>query len=385
MTAVDDLMRDAGAYYCIECGKCTTVCPIANADPEFAPRLIVVKAMAGIANVALEPDIWRCMTCEICSEMCPYNVLYSEFIRGLRAEAASMGIVSVCSQHDLMQTMMRMMATPGIEQNRLGWVTPDLKIADKGEVFYFTGCLPQMSTIFGDREDLNLIGIAQSAVAIFNRAGITPVVSNQEVCCGHDLNWTGDEVNFEKLMRINLDLIKKSGAAKVVFTCAECLRTFEIDYQDIAGDLDYELLHISEFVDDLVAEGKIEFDGVEEKVTYHDPCRLGRHLGIYDAPRNVIGAIEGMDLIEMERTREKSACCGVSAWLTCDSIAKEMQLARMVEAVGTGSKKLITSCPKCQIHLRCAISEEMPIEREKADIPIEDFTILVANSIKTGA
>lgn len=385
MTVVDDLIRDAGAYYCIECGKCTTVCPIANANPDFAPRLIVVKAMAGIANVALEPDIWRCMTCETCSEMCPYNVLYSEFIRGLRAEAASMGVVSVCSQHDLMQTMMRMMATPGIEQNRLGWVTPDLKIADKGEVFYFTGCLPQMSTIFRDQEDVNLIGIAQSAVAIFNRAGITPVVSNQEVCCGHDLNWTGDEVNFEKLMRINLDLIKKSGATKVVFTCAECLRTFEIDYQDIAGDLDYELLHISEFVDDLVAEGKITFDGVEEKVTYHDPCRLGRHLGIYDAPRNVIRAIEGMDLIEMERTREKSACCGVSAWLTCDSIAKEMQLARMVEAVGTGSKKLITSCPKCQIHLRCAISEEMPIEREKADIPIEDFTILVANSIKAGA
>jgi len=382
MATVDELIKDTGAYDCVECGKCTTVCPVSNANPKFAPRLIVVKAMAGLEGLAKEPDIWTCTTCETCSNMCPYKVLYSEFIRGLRVESVSLGVEPRCSQHGLMQTIMRIMTNSKIKQNRLKWVTPELKIADKGEVFYFTGCLPQMSTIFEDREGVNLVGIAQSAVKIFNRAGITPVVSNQEVCCGHDLNWAGDEENVEKLMKINLDVIKNSGAKKVVFSCPECLRTFDMDYQDIAGDLDYELLHISEFIADLLAEGKIAFNKVEEKVTYQDPCRLGRHLGIYDPPRQVLRAIEGLDLVEMGRTREKSACCGVSAWVSCESLTKKMQLERMVEAVGTGAKKLITSCPKCQIHLRCAVSKEMPFEKEKADIPIQDFTILVANSIK---
>jgi len=385
MTTMEDLIQDTGAYDCVECGKCTTVCPISAVNPEFAPRLIVVKAMAGIEGLAQDPDIWTCTTCELCSDMCPYKVMYSEFIRGLRVEAVSSGFTPGYSQHGLMHTMMRIMTNPDLKQNRLNWVTPEMKIADKGDVFYFTGCLPQMSTIFSDREGVNLQGIAEAAVKIFNSAGITPVVSNQEVCCGHDLNWAGDDDNFEKLMNINLDVIKKSGAKKVVFSCAECLRTFDLDYQDVAGDLDYELMHISEFVADLLDEGKIELDGAQGKVTYHDPCRLGRHLGIYDAPRDVMNAIEGVDLIEMERNREKSACCGVNAWVSCESLTKQMQLERMAEAVNTGAEKMITACPKCQIHLRCAASKELPVDRETVDIPIEDLTILIANSIKTGA
>ncbi|MBU4373283.1 MAG: (Fe-S)-binding protein, partial [Euryarchaeota archaeon] len=158
MGTIDELIKDTGAYDCVECGKCTTVCPISNANPKFAPRLIVVKAMAGVEGLAQEPDIWTCTTCETCSDMCPYKVLYSEFIRGLRVEAVSLGVEPRCSQHGLMQNMMRMMTNPTLKQNRLKWVTPELKIADKGEVFYFTGCLPQMSIIFEDREGVNLLG-----------------------------------------------------------------------------------------------------------------------------------------------------------------------------------------------------------------------------------
>jgi Fe-S oxidoreductase len=382
MATVDDLVEDTGAYDCVECGKCTSVCPVAALNPDFAPRLIVVKALEGAEGLSQERDIWACITCEMCSDMCPYKVDYSGFIRGLRGEAVKLGYEPTCSQGGLIQTMARIMSSSKLNQNRLNWLEPEMKVSETGDVFYFMGCLPHLHTIF-EEKDVKLVDIAKSTVKIMNHAGITPVVSKNEVCCGHDLRWTGDDENFEKLAKLNVETIKNSGAKTVVFTCAEGFRTFDVDYKDLLGDLDFEVLHISEYLLDLIDDGKLNFKkDLNVKITYHDPCRLGRHMGLYDTPRDVLTAIPGVELIEMERSREKAACCGVSAFATCDSYAKKMQIERMIDAKDPGADKLLTLCPKCQIHLNCAVWKEIPVEPEKVDIPIEDFVSFIASSLE---
>jgi len=380
---VDQLIEDTGAFDCVECGKCTTVCPVAKHNPDFAPRTIVLKATEGQAEaIATGGDIWTCITCEQCNSMCPYEVDYSGFIRGLRVEAVKMGNTPACSQGGIITGLMRVQAHGDFKQDRLGWLTEELKVAEKGDVFYFTGCVSYFDALFRDR-DLNLSGIPQAVVRIMNKAGVVPVVSNDEVCCGHDLNWTGDEVGLQKLMKKNVELIKASGAKKVVFSCPECMRTFDMDYQDLLGDFEFELTHISEFVDDLVKEGKLKLKPSARKLTFQDSCRLGRHLGIYDQPRDALKASEGTEIVEMENTRDKALCCGVSAWATCDEVSRKIQIDRLKEAKKTGADCLVTGCYKCLMHLACARDNKLEgVPKEQVDIKIKDLSVAIEETLE---
>jgi Fe-S oxidoreductase/coenzyme F420-reducing hydrogenase delta subunit len=383
--AVKGLIEDTGAFDCVECGKCTTVCPIARFDPEFAPRTIVLKAMEGIVdNIATDKAIWTCTTCEQCNSMCPYKVDYSGFIRGMREEASSLGAVPLCSQGGTIHSVQRIMANSKLKQDRLKWVKKDMKIAEKGDVFYFVGCLPHYDAIFHDREGLKLNEISEAAVRIMNKAGIVPVVSGEEKCCGHDLNWTGDEENFEKLMEHNVELIKRSGAKKVVFTCPECYRTFKMDYQDIMGNFEFEMVHISDYIKQLMDEGVLKIGGSKKKgpkFSYHDSCRLGRHSGVYDSPRELAKAFPGAEFVEMQNTKDKAVCCGVSAWINCNANTKKAQIERVMEAKKVGADSLLMFCPKCQIHLRCAVQDKVPVDPKLVDVRLEDFTVAMARML----
>lgn len=380
---IDALIEDTGAFDCVECGKCTTVCPVAKYDPNFAPRTIVLRATEGqVQNISKDKDIWTCITCEQCNSMCPYKVDYSGFIRGMRTEASMLDNVPVCSQGGLMQGIMRIQANNDLKQSRLTWLTPDLKVAEKGDVFYFTGCVSYFDSVFKDREDLKLSGIPRAAVKIMNKGGIIPVVSNDEVCCGHDLNWTGDEASLKKLMKKNVDLIRASGAKTVVFSCPECLRTFSLDYQDFLGDFDFELKHISELADELIQEGKLKPRKVAKKVTFQDSCRLGRHLGIYDSPRKALKASDAQ-IVEMDNSKDKAVCCGVSAWATCDEVSRKLQVERLKEAKRTGAECLVTGCYKCLIHLSCAQEHNKTnTPKEQIDIRIRDLSEMIAESLE---
>ncbi|MCU0859891.1 MAG: (Fe-S)-binding protein, partial [Thermoplasmata archaeon] len=256
-----------------------------------------------------------------------------------------------------------------------------MKVADKGDVFYFVGCLPHYDAIFYDRKGLDLQLVAESAVRIMNKAGIVPVVSNDERCCGHDLNWTGGEADFEKLMEHNVEMIKRSGAKKVVFTCPECYRTFNMDYRDLMGDMPFETAHISDYIQELIEAGSLKVDvkaGPGRTFTYHDSCRLGRHSGIYDSPRKLAEAFSGEKFVEMENTRDKAICCGVSAWANCNSSIKRMQVERIMEAKKVGADRLLMFCPKCQIHFRCAVQDKVPVDQALVDVELEDFTVALA-------
>jgi Fe-S oxidoreductase len=176
--------------------------------------------------------------------------------------------------------------------------------------------------------------------------------------------------------------IKETGASTVVTTCPECYRTLKVDYAELTGKPKFEVLHASEFLADLIDSGKIKFNGkLAKKVSYQDPCRLGRHMGVYDAPRKVLTSIPGVELVEMERNREGAICCGVSAWMGCGRHSKQMQIERLSEAKATAADLLVTACPKCQIHLNCAMSEKLPVKKEDITIETCDLSVLVAQAL----
>jgi len=175
------------------------------------------------------------------------------------------------------------------------------------------------------------------------------------------------------MMRHNVEEIKKLGVEKVIFSCAGCYRTFKKDYPAHGVELGFEVQHISEFLADLVKEGKISFKELDLSVTYHDPCHLGRHLGVYQAPRNVIQAIPKVKLVEMYRNRFNAWCCGAGGGVKSGykDLALETADERIAEAKETGTKVLVTACPFCELNLKDAV------KAKQENLEILDLTELL--------
>ncbi len=374
MTAIADLINITKTYYCLDCGVCTGSCPVSRIFPEFSPRQIIERSLYELEDFS-DPNIWNCLTCARCSVRCPADINFPEFIRLMRDEARLMGFDGVPAHNGMLQTIMSIQ-THDIQQNRLDWIQ-DGKTRETGDIFYFVGCRPYFDVIFRDI-DAGSITNAQNVLKIFNACGVEPVVSNDERCCGHDALWNGNEETFKQLAKRNLDLIRSSGAKQVIFSCPEGYHTFKNFYPKYFGELGFTPVHILDFLADKLREGVIQLqESDEQRVTFHDPCRLGRLAGIYDAPRKILGQIPGIALKEMPRSRENAICCGTSGWMNCSHCSKEIQLERLQEARDTGAGTLITACPKCQIHFRCAKAAF------DLDIEITDLYDLIADRLKT--
>ena len=351
MTAIDELVNTTKTYYCLDCGVCTGSCPVSRVFPEFSPRQIIERSLYELEEFS-DDTIWNCLTCAQCSVRCPADINFPEFIRLMRDGARELGFDGLPSHNGMLQTIMSLQ-TRDIKQNRVSWIE-DGQTQQKGDVFYFVGCRPYFDVVFRDINAGSIQG-ARNVLKILNACGIEPVVSNNERCCGHDALWNGNEDTFKQLARLNLDLIRSSGAKQVIFSCPEGYHTFKEYYPRFLGELDFEPIHILDFLADKLSEGVIQLAESNPKiVTYHDPCRLGRMAGVYDAPRKLLEAIPGIKLKEMPRSRENGVCCGTSGWMNCSSCSKEIQLQRLSEAGDTGAGTIVTACPKCQIHFRCA-------------------------------
>lgn len=376
MTAIPELIDMTKTYYCLDCGVCTGSCPVAKVFPDFSPRQIIERSLYDLEEPS-DQTIWSCLTCAQCSVRCPANINFPEFIRLMRDEAHALGFEGTPAHNGMLQTIMSIQ-TQDIHQDRTSWIG-DLKTVDQGDIFYFVGCRPYFDVIFRDI-NAGSIDSARNVLRILNACGVEPVVSNDERCCGHDALWNGDEDKFNRLARRNLDVIRASGAKQVVFTCPEGYYTFKNMYPKYFGDLGFEPIHILDFLAEKITEGALHLEesGGEEAqgvVTYHDPCRLGRLAGIFDAPRRLIKALPGLELMEMPRSRENSVCCGTTGWMNCSSCSKEIQMERLTEAGSTGAQILVTACPKCQIHFRCAKSAF------DLDIEIKDLYDLLAEHL----
>ncbi len=385
------------AYYCLECGKCTAVCPISRREPGFSPRAFVEATITGDEDALSTNDaLWSCLTCKRCSEVCPSDVHFSEFTRDLRAWARSDGQEGHCSHGETIQTWMRLMAQVDLRQNRLGWLNGGLRTSDNSDTVYFAGCLPYYDVLF-QKIGAQGVEIAQSAVKVLNHLGIQPIVLPNERCCGHDLLWEGDIATFRQLAALNAEMLRATGAKRIVTTCPECAYTLKEEYRQHGYDLGMEVVHITELVmresgnqgkvDGMQKVGGVDTNVEREtwnvehatrRVTYQDPCRLGRFLNVYDAPRQVIASL-GAELVEMENCRARAICCGTSAWTNCGATAKGIQVDRLREARATGAEVLVTACPKCQIHFRCAQADRQ--RGEKLQIEIKDLTTLLAEGL----
>lgn len=366
--------RRTRAWACYDCGKCTASCPIARVGGSLSPRRHVLAANLGKDQDLLgDKTLFSCLTCALCSERCPAQVAYTDLVLGLRMMAKREGVEPDCPHGGALQSLMRMMARGGMKQDRLQWLTDEFEtVPETADVFYWTGCTMYFDALFTDFPVQTLAG-TRSALALLNRLGIRPVVSSDERCCGHDLLWNGDLENFELLAKHNAELVARSRASLLLTSCAECARTWSINYGPYFEGKLPQIQHISEFLAEHLTDIRPR-SAETMRVTYQDPCRMGRHLGIYDPPRELLRS-QNVEVVEMPRNRAGAVCCAGGTWSNCDRFAKRIQVERLLEARRTGAKTLVTTCPKCQIHLRCAMKD--PRLEEEIAIETMDLAELV--------
>jgi heterodisulfide reductase subunit D len=391
---LESIIADTEVYYCAECGKCTSICPVSEFKA-FSPRVTVGNAIFGF-ETDVEQTAFDCLTCGRCKDACPSVVDYPEFTRRIRRRMLLEGYEGIPTHGNLFLSSARIMSQTEIDGRFRKALFEGLKTRSKGKLVYFTGCLPLYRFLFKDVGcsfdiPLERIGdevakIPHDAVFLMNRAGVIPAIVEREKCCGHDLYWIGDEENFRVLAEYNASLMKEAGAKRIVCSCPEGYWIFKERYPEFT-DFEIEVMHISEFLMEQVERGELKLGsggaGEEErkKVTFHDPCRLGKYLGVYDAPRFLLKEA-GFEIIEMKHSREIANCCGgPNAWINCGSVHRMMQLNRLEEAAATKSEIMVTACPKCQAHLKCGQYGELPSGRD-VNIEIKDLVTVLAESIR---
>lgn len=380
---LNKMMRQTNVLQCLDCGKCTATCPAAIARHEFSPRRVIELALMGPYGkdqVELDRHLWDCLTCGKCTNYCPSEVSFPEFVRMVRAWSADKGNRSVINHAGMTYHVADAMANQELEQKRLGWVK-DTQVSDKGEVLFFTGCVNYFDVYFNSLGIDGGANILNNVVKIMNKAGIVPAVMPQEVCCGHDQIWSGDLETFKALAQKNIKRIAATGAKLIVTACPECTTTLKNDYKEHLG-ADLEVMHISQYLAKLIKEGKLELKKDDQKVTFHDPCRLVQHLGFVEPPREVIRAIDPEGFVEMKESGKMASCCGTTLWRGCDALSEVIRHDRLQQAQDTGAKVLLTACPKCQIHFRCTLSAKCSEGDEKPNFVVKDLVTYVAENLK---
>jgi Fe-S oxidoreductase len=300
-------------------------------------------------------DIWTCLTCGLCPMECPQQVDFLSFIKEERERKKPLEIAHLGIFSELAELSSKL--SDNISDNII-----DKSVDSK--YGYFPGCVDSLGLLLHDiKTDFG--EITTSSLKLLDKIGIKPRIMNMK-CCGHDVLWQGKKDVFDRLKSSNIKYIKDSGIDTLITSCAECYRTFSKDY-----DLGIKVVHTSELLDKLGL--KINAD-----VTYHDPCRLGRHMGVYDAPRKALTS-NGVKIIEMEHSRENALCCGVSSFMNCNEQTKALRITRMNEAAATGVKTLITTCSKCLAHFNCLKNEKEP--EKKYDFDVVDLSVYLARHI----
>ncbi|MFH1502782.1 MAG: (Fe-S)-binding protein [Candidatus Eisenbacteria bacterium] len=381
MKDLTEAIRVSRAQFCYECGKCTGVCPVARYDSGFSPRSLLVRAVRGEeGKLVQDVNVWSCLTCGLCDTRCPAGIDYGVLTKAVRAVVRREGGEGTCTHGGAVQSLTKIMTRPKLEQDRLGWVDGTMKTKARGDTVFFVGCAPYFEVLF-EETGARSLETSRASVRLLNAAGVVPALLPNERCCGHDLLWNGDVENFRMLARQNLKMLEEAGAKRVVVACPEGYATLRNDYPAHFGELPFEVVHLTEFLAESIEDGRLTFgsNGEETVVTYQDPCRLGRHLGVYDAPRRVIEALPGVTLVEMAHSRERAICCGVGGFQNCTSFSKMIQAARLREAKATGADTLVTACPKCEIHLGCALKD--PVLEDELGLRIVDVAALAASRL----
>jgi Fe-S oxidoreductase len=352
-------------------------CPVARVNEEFSPEKIAVLASGDPAELLRSSAIWECLACGLCQEVSAGAVDMSRFVRELRSLAVEAGFQGSETHGGLLMAAQRLDSTCLYSPKRTAWITEPLQVSrGKGEYLYWVGGAPFFAAALPDLQP-TAVESARAALRLLNQLGIRPVVLESERFSGHDLLWTGNMDAFRRLAERNLQAIRESGARKLIVSSPEDYYTLAVSYRETFGDPDFEVCHISELLAQNLS--RLRFKEWKAVVTYHDPCRLGRGMGVYDPPRELLRAIPGLRLVEMEHARELSLCCGTSCWTGCNRYSKLMQLGRLKEAAATGAATLVTSCWECALHFRCALRSSA---WQQVRLQVADLVALLGGSIE---
>lgn len=342
---------EAGAKLpsCLQCGTCTGSCPTAHAW-DVTPRQLVRLLQLGRREEVLRPEVlYFCSQCYSCKVRCPMGIQLTEVLMEARRMAVREGAGPLEAQEALIKSV-RNYDNPWMQprQARDRWAKRlRLKILprEQAEVLYYPGCTAAYVA--------SAQGVAVSSAELLLRCGVDfGILGREEACCGSTALRVGERGLYEELAARNMELFNRTGAEIIVTACAGCYGVLKHEYPKL-GELRAEVLHLSELLLRLLEEGKLDLPEIERRVTYHDPCHLGRHGGVYDAPRRILKAIPGLELVEMERVRENSLCCGAGGGVRTahGSFAAELAERRLAEAAATGAELLVTCCPFCEANL----------------------------------
>jgi len=359
---------------CFQCGLCDVVCPW-NRVRDFSMRKIVRQATFGLTEIESE-DIWLCTTCGRCPQHCPRDVRQIESGVALRRIATEYGVFPKAVTP--IRTVRGSLVGEGNPLNeerakRAEWAEGlSVKTFSEGmDILYFPGCYLCY--------DPRLKKVAKATANILNAAEVDfGILGSKENCCGESIRKTGDEEVFKRLARENIKTFIDNGVKKILVSSPHCYHTFKNEYPEF--QVDFEVVHISQYLFELIHEGRIELSkAYGKKVTYHDPCYLGRHNGIYDEPREVLKKIPGLELREMPDSRVDSLCCGGGGgriWMETPKGERFSDL-RLEQAIGVGADVLVTSCPYC-----IANFEDSRITLDVAEkIEVKDITEIIGEMI----
>jgi len=342
---VEGIMEAGGeaAKLCYQCGTCETVCPW-NRVRKFFLRQMMRQSQFGLVPFDSE-NLWLCATCRQCVRRCPRGVELIDVIRALRRLLVPDGVVPASIPN--LRSVMTSIASVGNplrqEKDRAAWAEGlSVKPFTEGtEILYFACCYPSY--------DPRLKKVAQATARILQAAGIDfGILGSKERCCGESVRKAGNETLFRHLAKENIKTFVDHGVKKILVSSPHCYHAFKNEYAEF--QVRFEVVHTVQFLSELIEQKRLPFKGTyPKKVTYHDPCYLGRHNAIFDEPRTILRAIPGLELVEMDESREESLCCGMGGgriWMETERGERFADL-RLHQAVKAGAQELVTACPYC--------------------------------------
>jgi len=394
---------------CTMCGRCTSVCPAHATGKPLDPREIVLKtgevmaasAPHGHVTPPLSTDkeitisanslfervtaeeIWSCTTCRACDENCPVNIEIVDKILDMRRYLSLMESNFPAELGNAYRAMENQGNPWGMNQGeRADWAKGlDVDIVDPGSPFeaeylYWVGCA-------GSFDDKNK-KVTQAMAKLLKRAGISvAILGPSENCTGDSARRSGNEYLFQMLAMPNIEMLNGMGVRKIITQCPHCFNTLANEYPQLGGT--YEVVHHSQLLEQLIATGKLDVSQatLEERITYHDSCYLGRHNDVYMAPRKVVGSIKGIQVVEMPRNGTKGMCCGAGGarmWME-ENIGVKVNDERAKEALSTGATRVATACPFCYIMLDDGAKAA---GAEDDQVKVADIAIHLLDAIEAG-